>query len=40
MKIRCIDCGEYFNPSEEAIELKEDGCINPDSVNKCGDYWN
>jgi hypothetical protein len=39
MKIRFIHCREYFTPSEEAVELMEEGYINPDSVNCCDNCW-
>ncbi len=39
MKIICIHCGEYFIPSEEAVELMEEGYINPDSINTCDDCY-
>jgi hypothetical protein len=39
MEIRCRHCGEYFTPSEDAVELMEEGFINSDSVNICDDCW-
>jgi hypothetical protein len=39
MKIRCIVCGEFFNPDEETKELMSDGYISSDIVNTCDDCW-
>jgi hypothetical protein len=39
MKIRCKQCGEYFCPSDESVELISDGFMSPENVNICDDCW-
>jgi hypothetical protein len=39
MKIRCIQCGEFFCPSDERVDLISEGYISSDSVNICDDCW-
>jgi hypothetical protein len=39
MKIRCKQCGEYFTPSDESVDLISEGYISSDSVNICDDCW-
>jgi len=39
MKIRCRHCGEFFCPSEDAVDLKSEGYISSDNVNICDDCW-
>ena len=35
MKIKCIYCGEYFNPDEDTLELMSEGFIDSSQVNIC-----
>lgn len=39
MKVRCRSCGEFFSPSDEAVELISEGYISSDSENFCDDCW-
>ena len=39
MKIRCIYCGEYFNPDEYTLELMSEGFIDSSQVNTCDDCF-
>jgi len=39
MKIRCKHCGEFFSPSDESVELIQEGYISSESVNICDDCW-
>ena len=40
MNIRCRQCGEYFCPCDETLDLIAEGYISSDSVNTCDDCWN
>ena len=39
MKIRCRHCGEFFCPSDDAVDLISEGYISSDNVNICDDCW-
>lgn len=39
MKIRCKQCGEFFCPSDESVELLSEGYISSDTVNICDECW-
>jgi hypothetical protein len=39
MKVRCRSCGEFFSPSNEAVELISEGYISSDSEIFCDDCW-
>ena len=39
MKIRCRHCGEFFSPSDDAVDLISEGYISSDNVNICDDCW-
>ena len=39
MKIRCKHCGEFFCPSDDAVDLISGVYLSPDSVNICDDCW-
>jgi len=39
MEIRCRHCGEYFCPSDDTLDLIQEGYIDSDSCNICDDCW-
>jgi hypothetical protein len=39
MQIRCSQCGEWFIPYDETLDLIAEGYISSDSVNTCDDCW-
>ncbi len=39
MEILCRHCGEYFCPSDDALDLIEEGYISSDSCNICDECW-
>lgn len=39
MKIRCIYCGEYFNPDVDTLELMSEGYIDSSHVNTCDECF-
>lgn len=39
MKIRCVQCGEYFIADDEIIELISQGSVNSDPVNTCDECF-
>jgi hypothetical protein len=39
MEIRCKHCGEYFCPSDDTLDLIEEGFIDANSCNVCNDCW-
>lgn len=39
MEIRCRCCHEFFQPSEESLDLIAEGFISSGSINTCDDCW-
>ena len=39
MKIRCRQCGEFFCPVDETLDLLSEGYISSDTINFCDDCW-
>jgi hypothetical protein len=40
MNIRCRQCGVYFFPCDETLDLIAEGYIFSTSLNICDDCWN
>jgi hypothetical protein len=39
MEIRCKHCHEFFQPSDESLDLIASGYFSSDNVNTCDDCW-
>jgi len=39
MKIRCVQCGEYFFADDEIIEIMSQGNSNTEPVNTCDECF-
>jgi len=39
MEIKCRQCGEFFFPHDDALDLIEEGYIDAATCNICDDCW-